>query len=179
MKQSLSVIPKKTNVTGILFSIVLVFITATAYFIWAMVSSTHAWQAQSETFEKQNAMIHNKIDNAQNDTKFVPTSSQLSSLRQRVDWYNQRIPQTLDPVLSFLTILEKSLLPDVKLNDFFYDQGGKSVAISLLSVSEQSLLATLRQLQNELAPMTLTLERQLSLDGVDLRMIQYDVRVVK
>jgi len=179
MKQAVSVIPNRPDIPRILFFIVLFFVGCTAIFIWSKMSSYSNWKAEIEVLEAQNEVIKSRIAEENESANLVPSTQDLNALAKRVSWYNYNLPDGLDPVLSFLSILEDNLPSDVKLNDFFYDLDGGTVTMSLLSASEQSLLAMLRQLQDALTPMSLTLDRQISLDGVDQRFIQYDLRVAK
>jgi hypothetical protein len=179
MKQSLTVIPQRPKVVAIAFYVALFCIGLTIFFTWSAVSSYSNWKSQIEILSAQNEVIQQKISIEQSSATSVPTTQYLNALVERVEWYNEKIPAGLDPVQDFLMVFEKTVSKDVKLNDFFYDLDGNTVMVSLLSASEQSLLTSLRQLQDEMSPMTLTLERQLSLDGVDQRLIQYDIRVAK
>jgi hypothetical protein len=176
---SLSVLPPKANVAGWITLGVYLCVGGLLIFAWTEFQAFATQQARADTLQSQNQRLEATLQTERAAAQAAPSAAEIAALSDRVQWYNDHIPNGAAPVLGYLTTLEGSLPDTVRLLTLFYDRQGQYLALSIVSESEANLLRTLSALQDAFAPFDVQLERQLTLDGSGQRQLQYDVRVVE
>lgn len=178
MSFSLSVIPRKTSWTMVILLLQgLIILVCLAFFVFQL-SSTATKSDIKALALKQNEGVLKALAIESDQAQNAPTLDEITDLKSRVDWYNQRIkiaPTSLD---DYLDTLEDVLPNDVRVRTLFYDPSSNTFSFAMLSKSEESLLRTMPQLQDQLANEQVNLERQNTIDEAAGRSYQFDVRVV-
>ncbi|UWQ00403.1 hypothetical protein [Aliiroseovarius crassostreae] len=146
--------------------------------LWVRVDEIEQLGAETDRLQAQTARVSRQLAQEQAAEGTLPSQAEIDALAQRIHWYNDRIPaRTLD-LPAILDGLEQGIGPDVRLGGLTYDRAGEFVQLSILSETEQTLLATLHKLRDILAPNQFAVERQITLDGASGRLVQYDLRVM-
>lgn len=136
-----------------------------------------AISAEIKQLQTQNETLMRTLAAEKKANSAVPTAEGVEALSKRINWYQTQIGWGAPSAISLLSTLENTLPNDVKINAFFYNRRADTATFSLLAANENSLLKTVENMRGAYAEALISLERQITLDGADGRLTQFDVRL--